>query len=377
MRNTNEMELIFDSLSANEGFARVAVAAFMTQLNPTVEEVADVKTAISEAVTNAVIHGYENEIHKIFIRCNIKEETIYIEVEDHGKGIEDVKKAMEPLFTTKPEMDRSGMGSFYGSYLCGIGARRRNYGKNAKNNRKRKEIMDHTIALIRQSHDGDEKAREQLVEENIGLIWCIVKRFYGRGAEPEDLFQIGSIGLLKAIDKFDMTYDVKFSTYAVPMISGEIKRFLRDDGMIKVSRSLKELSYKAYFAKEKLQEKLGRDPTLEELAETMEVEKEELVMAMESSGEVESLHKPIYQKDGNEIQLMDKLEETGAQEEKVLNQMLLAQRLEGLEKEERQLIYLRYFANQTQSQVGKTLGISQVQVSRLEKKILKNLRQKV
>mgnify|MGYP000096171570 CR=1 FL=1 len=115
--------------------------------------------------------------------------------------------------------------------------------------------MDHTIALIRQSHDGDEKAREQLVEENIGLIWCIVKRFYGRGAEPEDLFQIGSIGLLKAIDKFDMTYDVKFSTYAVPMISGEIKRFLRDDGMIKVSRSLKELSYKAYFAKEKLQEK--------------------------------------------------------------------------------------------------------------------------
>ena len=98
--------------------------------------------------------------------------------------------------------------------------------------------------MIRQSHDGDEKAREQLVEENIGLIWCIVKRFYGRGAEPEDLFQIGSIGLLKAIDKFDMTYDVKFSTYAVPMISGEIKRFLRDDGMIKVSRSLKELSYK-------------------------------------------------------------------------------------------------------------------------------------
>lgn len=118
MRNTNEMELIFDSLSANEGFARVAVAAFMTQLNPTVEEVADVKTAISEAVTNAVIHGYENEIHKIFIRCNIKEETIYIEVEDQGKGIEDVKKAMEPLFTTKPEMDRSGMGfSFMEAFM--------------------------------------------------------------------------------------------------------------------------------------------------------------------------------------------------------------------------------------------------------------------
>lgn len=237
--------------------------------------------------------------------------------------------------------------------------------------------MDHTIALIKQSHEGDEKARAQLVEENVGLIWCIVKRFYGRGAEPEDLFQIGSIGLLKAIDKFDLSYDVKFSTYAVPMISGEIKRFLRDDGMIKVSRSLKELSYKAYFAKEKLQEQWNRDPTLEELAGEMQVEKEDLVMALESSGEVESLHKPIYQKDGNEIQLMDKLEEKEAQEEKLLNHMLLKQLLEDLGKEERQLIYLRYFANQTQSQVGKTLGISQVQVSRLEKRILSHLRQQL
>ena len=237
--------------------------------------------------------------------------------------------------------------------------------------------MDETLKMIELAHQGDKAARDRLVTDNLGLVWSIVKRFAGRGYEQEDLFQIGSIGLLKAIDKFDLQYQVRFSTYAVPMIAGEIRRFLRDDGMIKVSRSLKELSYKAYFAKEKLQEKLGRDPTLEELAETMEVEKEELVMAMESSGEVESLHKPIYQKDGNEIQLMDKLEETGAQEEKVLNQMLLAQLLEGLEKEERQLIYLRYFANQTQSQVGKTLGISQVQVSRLEKKILKNLRQKV
>lgn len=237
--------------------------------------------------------------------------------------------------------------------------------------------MEHTIALIERSHEGDEKARAQLVEENVGLIWCIVKRFYGRGADPEDLFQIGSIGLLKAIDKFDLTYEVKFSTYAVPMISGEIKRFLRDDGMIKVSRSLKELSYKAYFAKEKLQEELGREPTLLELAKVLDVEKEELAQAFESSGEVESLHKPIYQKDGNEIQLMDKLEEQEEREEKLLNHMLLQQLLEELQCEERQLIYLRYFANQTQSEVGRTLGISQVQVSRLEKKILTNLREKI
>lgn len=237
--------------------------------------------------------------------------------------------------------------------------------------------MEHTIALIKRSHEGDEKARTQLVEENVGLVWCVVKRFYGRGTEPEDLFQIGSIGLLKAIDKFDLSYDVKFSTYAVPMISGEIKRFLRDDGMIKVSRSLKELSYKAYLAKEEMKERLNREPTVEELAEKLEVEKEELALALESGGEVESLHKPIYQKDGNEIQLMDKLEEKEEQEEKILNHMLLQQLLEQLKKEERQLIYMRYFANKTQSEIGKTMGISQVQVSRLEKKILGYLREKI
>lgn len=237
--------------------------------------------------------------------------------------------------------------------------------------------MDHTIALIQRSHEGDEEARTKLVEENTGLIWCIVKRFYGRGAEPEDLFQIGSIGLLKAIDKFDLSYDVKFSTYAVPMISGEIKRFLRDDGMIKVSRSLKELSYKAYFAREKLQETLGREPAIEELAEELAVGKEELAMALEAGGEVESLHKTIYQSDGNEIQLMDKLAEQEEREEKVLNRLLLSQLLGELGKEERQLLYLRYFADKTQTQTGEELGISQVQVSRMEKRVLRSLREKM
>ncbi|MGN1376905.1 MAG: RNA polymerase sporulation sigma factor SigF, partial [Dorea sp.] len=235
--------------------------------------------------------------------------------------------------------------------------------------------MDHTIALIQRSHNGDEEARAQLVEENTGLVWCIVKRFYNRGAEAEDLFQIGSIGLLKAIDKFDLSYDVKFSTYAVPMISGEIKRFLRDDGMIKVSRSLKELAHRAYSCEAVMQEKLGRDPTVTELAEELGVETEELTMALEASGDIESLHKPIYQKEGQEIRLMDKLPQKEEGEEKILDHMLLKQLLSYLDKEERQLIYLRYFADQTQSQVGKQMGISQVQVSRMEKKILKNLRE--
>ena len=236
--------------------------------------------------------------------------------------------------------------------------------------------MDHTIALIRKSHHGDEEARTQLFEENVGLIWCVVRRFLGRGVESDDLFQIGSIGLLKAIDKFDFSYDVKFSIYAVPMISGEIQRFLRDDGMIKVSRSLKELAYKAFLAREKLQETLQREPTLEELADKMQIEKEELVMALEASGEVESLYKPVYQKDGNEVPLLEKLEEKESQEEKVLNKMLLSKLLEDLEKEERQLIYMRYFANKTQMEIGQVLGISQVQVSRMEKRILKRMRER-
>lgn len=237
--------------------------------------------------------------------------------------------------------------------------------------------MDHTIVLIQKSHEGDKEARARLVEENTGLVWCVVKRFYNRGVEMEDLFQIGTIGLLKAIDKFDLNYDVKFSTYAVPMITGEIKRFLRDDGMIKVSRSLKELSYKAYLCREKLQERFGREPSVTELAGELGVEPEELMAALDASSDVESLHKPIYQSDGQEVSLMDRLPWRAEPEEEILDHLLLKELLGGLEKEERQLIYLRYFADRTQAQAGKELGISQVQVSRLEKKILKSMREQI
>ena len=234
--------------------------------------------------------------------------------------------------------------------------------------------MDETLKLILRAHEGDKTARDQLVMDNVGLIWSIVRRFAGRGYEMEDLFQIGSIGLLKAIDKFDVSYDVKFSTYAVPMISGEIKRFLRDDGMIKVSRSLKELAYKSLQARERLNAELGREPTLEELSEELGVDKEELVQAMEAGGEVESLYRPIHQKEGSEIRLLDKIEEKERKEDKILDLMVLKQLLETLDAQERQLIYLRYFADKTQSDVGKMMGISQVQVSRMEKRILQNLR---
>lgn len=237
--------------------------------------------------------------------------------------------------------------------------------------------MEHTLALIQQAHKGDKNAREQLIEENMGLVFMIGKRFLGRGHEMEDLCQIGSIGLMKAIDKFDLSFEVKFSTYAVPMITGELKRFLRDDGMIKVSRSLKEISYKAYQVKEELEKKLKREPTIEELSEKMQIDREEIVMALEASTEIESLSKTIYQGDGTAICLMDKLEEKENENEKVLNKILLEELLKTLEKEEYEIIRLRYFEEQTQMKVAKQLGKTQVQISRMEQKILEKLRKKL
>ncbi|MCI9541740.1 MAG: RNA polymerase sporulation sigma factor, SigF/SigG family [Lachnospiraceae bacterium] len=230
------------------------------------------------------------------------------------------------------------------------------------------------IQLIEAAHQGDKEARDKLVVENMGLIWSIVRRFSGRGHEMEDLFQIGSIGLLKAIDKFDTSYDVKLSTYAVPMIAGEIKRFLRDDGMIKVSRSLKEAAGKAKMVSQRILEESGREPTLEEVAAEIGISSEELVMAMDSQCEVESLHKTIYQGDGNAITLMDKLEETTDANEELLNRMALEELLGELGENERKLIEMRYFEEKTQMEIAKEMGISQVQVSRMEKKILLRMR---
>lgn len=234
--------------------------------------------------------------------------------------------------------------------------------------------MNHTKELIEMAHGGDKAAREKLIVENMGLIWSIVKRFAGRGYEQEDLFQIGSIGLIKAVDKFDTSFDVQFSTYAVPMISGEIKRFLRDDGMIKVSRSMKETAYKAYIAREKMEEKLKREPTLTEIAAEIGVTSEELAQAFDASAQIKSLHKVIYQGDGSDISLMDKLPCEDDPCEDMMNRMVLEEMLSKLDKKERQLIYMRYYQDKTQTEIAGILGVSQVQVSRLEKKILKKMK---
>ena len=237
--------------------------------------------------------------------------------------------------------------------------------------------MADTAELLKRSHAGDKEARDRLVMENAGLVWSIVRRFIGRGPEPDDLFQIGNIGLIKAIDHFDTELGVRFSTYAVPMITGEIRRFLRDDGMIKVSRSLKEMAVKVCMTREKLEKDYGREPTLEEVSEEIGATREEIVMAMESASEVESLHKTIYQGDGNAISLMDGIKEEKDASEELLDHMLLNSLLGTLEEKERDLLRLRYFEDLTQVQVAKQLDMTQVQVSRMEKKILGKLRERL
>lgn len=230
--------------------------------------------------------------------------------------------------------------------------------------------------MIKRAHMGDKQARDDLVFENTGLIWSIVRRFSGRGYDPEDLFQIGCVGILKAIDKFDLSFDVKFSTYAVPMILGEIKRFLRDDGMVKVSRSLKENGWRIRNAETELSIKLGREPTIDEIAGFVELSREDVVMTLEANREVESIHKVLYENDGNEVCVGDQVaaESSG---DNLENYLVLKKLLEELPEKEKDIIRMRYFGEKTQMQVAEIMGISQVQVSRLEKKILLRLREKM
>ncbi|MFR4767246.1 MAG: RNA polymerase sporulation sigma factor SigF [Paraclostridium sordellii] len=245
------------------------------------------------------------------------------------------------------------------------------------NKEERKGLLSHeeTLNLIHLVQNGDEKAKEILIESNLGLVRSVVSKFLNIGYERDDLFQLGSIGLIKAIYKFDPKFNVKFSTYAVPMILGEIKRYLRDEGMIKVSRSLKQIAIKAKMQTEILTKKLGREPTIEELSKEVGVDKEDLVMALESNFSVEYLHGVIHEEEGSPICLIDKISLKGEnEEEKVIDNLLLKEVLGKLDKRERQIIMLRYFEDKTQSEIGEMLNISQVQVSRIEKKVLSKLK---
>lgn len=235
--------------------------------------------------------------------------------------------------------------------------------------------FDTTKELIIRAHEGDKQSKEKLVLDNSGLVWSIANRFLGRGAEQEDLFQIGCIGLIKAIDNFDLGYDVKFSTYAVPMITGEIKRFLRDDGIIKVSRTIKENAYKCVKAQESLKLKLNREPTIEEISEETGLDVCDIAMTIGASEHVESIYKTVYVNDESEVCLIDRIEDKVDHHEKAVDNMVVNELMEELTDREKKLIKMRYYDECTQSQVAEALGISQVQVSRLEKKILKNMRE--
>lgn len=228
---------------------------------------------------------------------------------------------------------------------------------------------------IRLAKNGDKQAQDKIIEENTGLVWSVVRRFLGRGHDAEDLFQVGCIGLIKAVQKFDMSFNVKFSTYAVPMIMGEIKRFIRDDGIIKVSRSLKELAAKARKAKEALTERHGREPTVNEIALFLGVETSELVMALDSSCAPESLS--AAGGDGDSRELIEKIDEGGGGENEIIDRIAIKEALSGLRPRERQIIVLRYFRQKTQMQIADMLGISQVQVSRIEKRVLSEMRKKI
>ncbi len=252
--------------------------------------------------------------------------------------------------------------------------------------------MEELSVLIARSQAGESRAREVLIEKNLGLVHHIVRRFAGRGCDMEDLFQIGTIGLIKAIDNFDLNLGVKFSTYAVPMITGEIKRFLRDDGMVKVSRTVKENGARVRLARQRLQISEGREPTLQEIVQETGLSSEDVVLAMEASVEVESIYSAVYQDDGSEVYLVDRVvrgesgsvgssmagvsDSEDAEKEELLNHMLLRQLLDSLEPSERELICMRYFQDKTQTEIAGILGISQVQVSRMEKRILLRLRER-
>lgn len=232
---------------------------------------------------------------------------------------------------------------------------------------------EEALRLLALAKEGDESAQELLVKRNIALVKSIIKKYLNRGVDYDDLFQIGCLGLVKAIKNYDPAYQVRFSTYAVPMIAGEVKRYLRDDGMVKVSRSLKELAIKVAAAQEKLNLRFGREAGIMEIAEEIGADPGDIVMALEASRPHTSIYDPVYGDDSDAC-VMDKLASDEDCESGIVNKILLKELLSQLDPRERQLIMMRYFMNKTQSDTAKELGVSQVQVSRLESKILKKLR---
>ncbi|MCI9039427.1 MAG: SigB/SigF/SigG family RNA polymerase sigma factor [Clostridia bacterium] len=228
-----------------------------------------------------------------------------------------------------------------------------------------------------EAQKGNQEAMQKLIDRNKGLIWSIVKRFQDRGYELEDLYQVAVMGFIKCIKRFDSSFEVQLTTYAVPYILGEVKRYLRDDGPVKISRSIKELAMKAIEAQNEYFRKTGKEIKIEELSEMLHTAKEELALAMEAFRPVESIYQPAYEGDEEGICLLDKMESGNNQEEMIANSICIQEALKNLKDQEKQIIVLRYYKGKTQTEVAKILGITQVQVSRIEKKSLERMRTKL
>lgn len=227
--------------------------------------------------------------------------------------------------------------------------------------------------LIRAKH-GDTDAREQLIAGNLRLVLSVIQKFIGRGENVDDLFQVGCIGLIKAVDNFDISLDVKFSTYAVPMILGEIRRYLRDNNSIRVSRSLRDLAYKALQARERLSAKLSREPTNAEIAKELDRTENEVVNALDSIADPISLYEPIYTDNGDSVYVLDQIKDDKNTDDQWLDEIAISQAIGKLSERERRILSLRFYNGRTQTEVSDEIGISQAQVSRLEKSALEKIK---
>ena len=422
----NRIQIKFPSLSVNEGLARSAAAVFLAQLDPSVTELADIKCAVSEAVTNCIVHGYRDAPGIITMTVSLLEgRTVKIEIRDKGCGIADVRQARQPLFTTDAAGERSGMGftvmeSFTDSLRvsskvgkappspCSAACPSGGASEPCVHNPRRageREAQSMTEAggriaetevreavpqedsagrfsgnreLLLRARAGDKVALEQLVIDNAGLVRSIAVRFRDRGTDMEDLMQIGTIGMIKAIRSFDTARGTAFSTYAVPLIVGEIRRHFRDDGLIRVSRSCRHLGVCLMRERSRILSEEGREAGIAELAAACGASVEDAAMALDALAPVSSLSDAAYGSSGNgdSPELGAVLPDEAATDElqRETDRIALAQVIAGLPPLWRQIVLLRYYRDMTQQQVADRLGLSQVKVSREEKKIMAFMR---
>ena len=230
--------------------------------------------------------------------------------------------------------------------------------------------------LLKRTKQGDKAAREELIQGNLRLVLSVIQKFMSRGTPPDDLFQVGCVGLIKAIDNFDTSLDVKFSTYAVPMISGELRRYLRDNNAIRVSRSTRDLAYKAMQAKERLMNKLGNEPSAKEISKEIGAKQSDVVFALESISEPVSIYEPVYSNTGDTLYMLDQLGDSSS-DEGWIDELLLKDAIKKLSDREKNILYLRFYQGKTQVEVANEIGISQAQVSRLEKNALSRIKSNV